>query len=131
MRQALLLIDHGSRRADANEALAQVVATVQALVGDAVIVRDAHMDLATPTIRDGFHACVTAGAEEVVAVPFFLFPGRHAVEDVPRLVAEAADEHPGVRHRVTETLGLHPLLARVVLELAGIPLGAGDGQRAS
>ena len=38
----------------------------------------------------------TAGATTVAVSPFFLSPGRHWQEDIPTLVKEAADKHPGV-----------------------------------
>jgi len=113
--RALLLVDHGSRRAAANEMLAEVAALVRALA-PTLHVEVAHMELAEPTIANAFARCVAAGATEVVAFPYMLGAGRHATEDVPRLVAEAAAAHPGVAHRVTGPLGVHRKLAEVVLE---------------
>ncbi len=115
-RRAILLIDHGSRRAASNELLHEIVEALRARTDD--LVEAAHMELAEPTIAQGFAACVAAGADEVVAVPYFLGPGRHASEDVPRLVAEAAAAHPGVRHRVAPPLGPHELLLQLVLARA-------------
>lgn len=115
-RRAILLIDHGSRRAEANAMLERVADLVRAEAGPDVVVSIAHMELASPTIAEGFAACVEAGADEVVAHPFMLAPGRHAAEDIPRMVEEAAAAHPGVRWRVTDPLGAHPLLARIVLD---------------
>jgi sirohydrochlorin ferrochelatase len=117
--RALILIDHGSRRDEANRSLEAVVELVQATAGDGVRVFAAHMELASPTIAEAMAACVAAGATEVIAVPYMLAMGRHAAEDIPRLVAEAARAH-GVEHRVTEPLGVHPALAQLVLERAGL-----------
>ena len=119
MTQALLLIDPGSRREAANRMLEEVAELVRAR-RPGLIVRAAHMELAPPNVATGFSACVEAGATEVVAMPYFLFRGRHAAEDVPRLVEEAAAQHPGVLWRVADPLGLHPLLAEVVLERAAL-----------
>jgi len=115
--RAILLVDHGSRRPEANAQLDALAALVRER-SDA-IVHVAHMELAPPTIRVSFAACVEAGAEEVVVVPCFLAPGRHASEDIPRLVAEAAAPHR-VRWRVTDVFGAHPLLAELVLVRAGL-----------
>ena len=60
--------------------------------------------------------CVAAGAEDITVIPYMLSPGRHATQDIPRLVAEAVQKHSGVAFRVAEPLGLHPGLAEVVLE---------------
>ena len=118
--KAILLIDHGSRRAEANEMLDCMANLVQAMVGPSVVVRHAHMELAEPTIRAGFRACVEAGATEVVAFPYMLSPGRHATGDIPDLVGEAAHEFPDVAWRVTGAFGVHERLAEVILERAGL-----------
>src|SRR6185295_2038682 len=98
-KQALLLIDHGSTRDDANALLPKVARMVKEM-SDFEIVSYAHMELAEPTIQQGFDTCVAAGATEVIVHPYFLGPGRHSVSDIPQLVADAAARHPGVSYRV-------------------------------
>jgi len=124
MKVALLLVDHGSVRAEANALLAEVARLVQEFSG-LKIIEHAHMELAEPTIAQGFDACVAAGANMVIVHPYFLAPGRHSTQDIPRLVAGAASCHPGVRYSVSEPLGLHPKIAEVVLERAA-RAGAAD-----
>ncbi|NUO64385.1 MAG: cobalamin biosynthesis protein CbiX [Gemmatimonadaceae bacterium] len=120
MKKAILIIDHGSRRAEANEMLDCVAQLVQAMAGDAAIVRHAHMELAEPSIDAGFAACVAAGATEVVAFPYMLSPGKHSTADIPRLVSEAAEAHPQVRWSVTPAFGVHEKLAELILLRAGV-----------
>ncbi len=118
--KAILLIDHGSRRDEANEMLACMANLVQAMAGSAVLVRHAHMELAPPTIEDGVRACIEAGATEVVAFPYMLSPGKHAIGDIPRMVAAAAATYPHVSVRVTPAFGVHERLAEVVLLRADV-----------
>ncbi|MGH7720627.1 MAG: CbiX/SirB N-terminal domain-containing protein [Gemmatimonadaceae bacterium] len=118
--RAILLIDHGSIRAEANRMIECMGSLVQHMAGDAAIVRVAHMELAEPTIAQGFESCVEAGASEVVAFPYMLSPGKHSTRDIPRMVAEAAAAHPGVRFVVTPAFGVNARLAEVVLDRAGI-----------
>ena len=113
--KAILLIDHGSTRDEANEMLACMAHLVQSMVGSAAVVRFAHMELAAPTIEDGFRECVDAGATEVVAFPYMLSPGKHSMRDIPRMVGEAAAAFPGVTHTVTPAFGVHEKLAEVIL----------------
>ena len=127
--KAILLIDHGSTRHEANEMLVCMASLVQAMVGERVVVRHAHMELAAPTIGDGFAACVAEGATEVIAFPYMLSPGKHAMRDIPRMVADAAAAHPGVECIVTPAFGVHEKLAEVILVRADIEPGrviAGD-----
>jgi sirohydrochlorin ferrochelatase len=119
----LLLVDHGSRFKEANDMLADVAALVKRLSG-LDCVHYAHMELAEPTIEQGFETCVREGATAVVVHPYFLSPGRHSTSDIPRMVAEAAKAFPKIQHCVTEPLGLHAKICEVVLERAGIPLAA-------
>ena len=118
--QAILLIDHGSVRAEANDMLHDMASLLQSMVGSSVIVRAAHMELAEPTIAQGVAACVEAGAREVIAFPYMLSPGKHSTRDIPRLVADAASAYPDVTVRVTPAFGIHEKLAEVVMERAGI-----------
>jgi len=119
MTRALLIVDHGSRRAEANATLAEVARMIEALA-PGVVVRHAHMELAEPTIAQGLADCAAAGAREVIVVPYMLAPGRHASEDIPRLVADAAAAHPGLAHRVTEPLGVDAAIGDLVLRRAGL-----------
>jgi len=117
MKPAIVLVDHGSRRAEANRTLEEMAALVRAAAPGRVV-RAAHMELAAPSVAEAVDACVAEGAREVVVVPYFLAPGRHSTCDIPRLAREAAARHPGVAVRVAEPLGAHPKLAELVLERA-------------
>jgi sirohydrochlorin ferrochelatase len=123
----LLLVDHGSRFQEANDMLVDVTTMVKRL-GGLDCVHYCHMELAEPTIAQGFAACVREGATSVVVHPYFLSPGRHSTTDIPRMVAEAARAFPGIQYCVTEPLGVHSKIGEVVLERAGIslPVGAGN-----
>ena len=118
--KAILLIDHGSKREEANEMLACVRGMVQEQAGPDVLVGYAHMELAEPTIAQGIAECVKRGATEVVAFPYMLSPGKHSTRDIPRMIDEAKKEFPGVTFSVTPAFGVHEKLGEVVLERAGI-----------
>ncbi|MFN8026976.1 MAG: CbiX/SirB N-terminal domain-containing protein [Acidimicrobiia bacterium] len=111
----LVLVDHGSRRAESNELHEQTVRAWRETSGHP-IVEPAHMELAEPSIGTAFDACVAQGATTVVIQPYFLGPGRHWDRDIPELAAEAAARHPGVQFLVTAPLGPHPLLMTIVEE---------------
>jgi sirohydrochlorin ferrochelatase len=113
----LIIVDHGSMRRESNELLLEVVEAYRQHSGWR-IVEPAHMEWAEPSIATAFARCVEQGATLVAVFPYFLGPGRHWSEDIPRLVAEAARSYAvhGVRHLVTAPLGLHPLVLEVIGE---------------
>ncbi len=117
--RGLLLIDHGSRRAESNLQLGDMAARVQRLrPHDAIAF--AHMEIAPPTIADAFAELAARGATQVDVLLYFLSDGRHSREDIPRLVAEAAAAHAGVSFAIGAALGPHDALAALLLERAGV-----------
>lgn len=109
----IILVDHGSRLAEANAMLEEVARVYREQTG-ARIVEPAHMELAAPSIADAFDRCVAQGARHVVVQLFFLSPGRHSMRDVPRLTAEASAAHPGVTYAVSQPIGIDPRLIEVL-----------------
>jgi sirohydrochlorin ferrochelatase len=118
--KGILIIDHGSVKDEANHMLECVGELVQRMAGERVLVRVAHMELAAPTIADGFEACIAAGATEIVVFPYMLSPGKHSTRDIPRMVAEIAAAHPGIPVQVTAAFGVSEQLAAVVLSRSGV-----------
>lgn len=112
---ALLLIAHGSRRAEANADLEHLA---RQLRPDPMFVhvQPSYLELCEPTIHAGGVHCVTAGANLVVLVPYFLSAGVHVVQDLTEARDHLAKAYPHVEFRLAEPLGRHPLLANIVAE---------------
>ena len=107
----IVIVDHGSRLAESNrmlEELASLFAT--RFAQEYRIVEPAHMEIAEPSIATAFDRCVQRGAKRVVVCPFFLGPGKHWTQDIPRLTANAAAKHTGVAFHVTQMLGIDDLI---------------------
>lgn len=115
MKQAILVIAHGSPVAAANEDLFHLVAQVKERSG-CEIVEAAFLERARPSIPEGIDACVRQGAGQVVVLPFFLLLGTHVVEDLPRFVEEARGHYPGVEFVLGRHLGDDQRLALAALE---------------
>ncbi len=114
----LLLIDHGSRRAESNRQLDDMAERVQRLRPDAVVAA-AHMEIAPPDLATTFAALVAKGATRMVILPYFLSDGRHLTQDIPALAAAAAAQHPGITYTIGQALGPHDALAALLLERGG------------
>jgi sirohydrochlorin ferrochelatase len=113
-RRAVLLIDHGSKSAEANRVLDDLAAHVADLTG--LPVRVAHMQFAEPSIDDTVDACFREGIRDVIVVPVFLAPGKHSMKDIPRMVDEAVERHSGMTCSMASPLGAHPKIAEVIVE---------------
>ena len=112
--KAILLVDHGSVKVEANELLEEIARLVKRLAPD-YHVEAAHMELAPPDIADAVATCGKAGSTDITVMPYMLAPGRHSTDDIPRMALEAAERHEGVRVRVSEPLGADSRLAEVIL----------------
>ncbi len=113
MPRAIIIVDHGSRRDAANRMLEDVAGQLRAMTGDRIYA--AHMELAEPTIAQAFDAAVTDGADFVFIFPYFLSPGRHSREDIPRMGAQAAARHPGVGWHCSGPIGLDRMMCELIL----------------
>ncbi len=113
MTRAILIVDHGSRRDAANRMLETVAEQLRARTAERVY--PAHMELVEPTIAQAFDLAVADGADFVFIFPYFLSPGRHSREDIPRLCAAAAARHPAVRYHCSGPIGLDPMMADLIL----------------
>ena len=109
----VIVVDHGSRRAESNAMLGSFVEQF-AVASFYSIIEPAHMELAEPSIGTAFDRCVVRGARCVVVAPYFLLPGRHWDEDIPALAAAAAQKHTGVSFVVAAPIGLHPMMRDVI-----------------
>ena len=116
-RIALLLIAHGSRRADANADLEHVAAALRER-GRYPVVRASYLELAEPDIETGGALCAGDGATDVILLPYFLSPGKHVAEDLTAARDRLAARFPGVRFTLAEPLGRHPLVLDVLEERA-------------
>lgn len=110
---ALIALAHGSR--DPRSA-----ATITALVGEARAMRpdlrieQAFLDLSKPAFTTVVDRLVRAGFDEIVVVPLLLTEAHHATVDVPQVIAEATERHPGLQIRATEILGLETCFLEVL-----------------
>ena len=113
-RTAVLLIAHGSRRPEANQDLVELAGLVSAR-GEYDLVEVSYLELTTPTILEGGRRCVEQGATRVLMLPYFLSAGVHVVTDLEEIRGQLAAEFPMVTFVLCPHLGLHPLMADIVL----------------
>jgi len=111
----VLIVGHGSRRAEANEDVREAARAICERGGFA-LVEPAFLEIEHPNIAEGFARLVQRGARDITVHPYFLSPGRHTRGDIPVEVSEAASRHRGVNYRITEPLSAHPLVIEASVE---------------
>ncbi len=117
--RSMLVVAHGSRRAESNDEVRELARLLDGQAGSSFeIVTCAFLELAEPSIPDGLRAAIAAGASEVVVMPYFLSAGRHVVTDIPREVDIVRAEYPDISITLAPYLGAAPELAEVILHQA-------------
>jgi sirohydrochlorin ferrochelatase len=117
MKTALLLIAHGSRRAEANADLEHVAREMRA-TGEFAVVECAYLELAQPDIETGATGCVAQGVGRVVLLPYFLSAGVHVDRDLTAMRARLAERFLDVEFCLAEPLGRHAGLVQIVKDRA-------------
>ena len=91
-KKALLILVHGTPRPAANRDLYAVIERLKQRPDAAQkfpIVEIGFMECNEPTIPEAIALCIAAGAQSVVAVPYFLHTGTHVADDLPSLLEQA------------------------------------------
>lgn len=115
MKTAILLMAHGSRIAEANNAVHEIARMVKNFA-DYEIVEVAFRENHSPNIQEGIDACVAQGAQRILLAPYFLYMGAHVQEDLPKEMEQARQRHPGVDIAMGRHLGVHKRLAKLVID---------------
>lgn len=113
---AVLIVAHGSRRAQAGDVLEAMAAQVRQRLG-ATRVDVAFLENGAPHVAAAIENCFSAGVRRLVVIPFFLLPGVHVTVDLPREIAAARQAFPSLQIVQADFLGAQPALGGVLCEL--------------
>ena len=117
-KRGVILFAHGSRdplwRLPMEAVAAQVAAT-----DPGVEVACAYLELTEPDLPSAARQLAARGVQQLTVVPLFLGVGKHVREDLPLLMSNLRQQHPGVeivlQPSVSENPELIALLARIAL----------------
>lgn len=118
-RLGILLFAHGARDpawAQPFEAVAHRLTEQAAARGH--IVTLAFLEFMSPDILAAGAALAAQGCTEVAVVPLFLGAGGHVRKDLPRLLSELAEAHPGVQWRLSAAVGETDILIQGMADAA-------------
>ena len=120
--KSLLLVAHGSRRAESNTEIEAVAESLRARVGDQFgVTSHAFLELTEPSIPNAIDQLITDGATEIIILPYFLSAGRHVHEDIPAIIEAKQNQHENVKFQMAPYLGeageMIEVLARLTLQI--------------
>jgi sirohydrochlorin ferrochelatase len=116
VKTAIIILGHGSKNMSSDEAIQRIAAEVKAL-GEYEIVEYAFLQHSAPTPQVALKRCLKQNADHIVIVPFFMQAGTHVTSDIPELIRQAAQQYPGISIVMTDYVGMHPLMTKVVVDL--------------
>lgn len=112
-----VLFAHGSRMEEANASVYRVARDFAAQTGERAV-EVAFLELAKPELGDAVGALAGRGIQKIIVVPYFLTLGVHLQRDLPGIVADLKEAHPGLEIAVTPPLDGHPALLNAVVDRA-------------
>jgi sirohydrochlorin ferrochelatase len=116
MKTAVIILGHGSRSGGADETVKRVAAELKKSRGHE-IVEHAFLQHTLPTPHNALESCIRQRVQKIVIVPYFMQSGTHVTRDIPELVDKARKRHPDLDIVVTDYVGAHPLMAKIVEDL--------------
>ncbi|MGE7865478.1 sirohydrochlorin chelatase [Bacillus paramycoides] len=117
--KAVLYICHGSRLKAAKEEAIQFITSCMSRV-EANIQEFCFLELASPSIDEGFRTCVKRGATEIVVIPVFLLAAGHVKEDIPLELRKLNEQYPNIKIVYGNPFGVSEMLVKAVYNGMGI-----------
>ncbi len=105
--RGVVLFAHGSRDPAWCEPIEAVARRIRDMEPGARVAC-AYLELTPPNLPTCVAALLAEGARSIAIWPMFLGSGRHVREDLPRLVGELRDCHPGVEFTLQPAIAEHP-----------------------
>jgi len=106
----VIILCHGSRGergiVEVPEALKRLSEGVKPLLPPGVEVIGAALQFNHPTLEEAVGSLAVRGVERIVIMPYFLFPGRHITEHIPKLVEKLKCIYPERQFIMANPLGL-------------------------
>ena len=115
--KAIVLFGHGSRDPLWHKPIQSVAARI-AEVSPQTLVRCAYLELTEPDLPTAAAELVGTGVRHITVVPMFLGVGRHAREDLPKLIDDLAGAHPQLTVDCQPAVGEQQVLIDLLAKMA-------------
>jgi precorrin-8X/cobalt-precorrin-8 methylmutase len=114
-RTGILIVSHGSPRAEANRRFEALVARIAARLGSADVLAT-FFSIARPNIPDQVAVLAGRGVRRIVLMPHFLGEGQHVTKDIPELLDLCRRSFPELTLELLPTLEDEPALEDLVVD---------------
>ncbi len=114
-RTGILIVSHGSRRAEFTRRFEALVARIAARLGSADVLAT-FFSIARPNIPDQVAELAGRGVRRILLMPHFLGEGRHITKDIPELLDACRRSFPDVTLEMLPTLEDEPVLEDLVVD---------------
>ncbi len=116
-QHAVVLFGHGSRDPLWHQPMEAVAARMRALAPD-VQVRCAYLELTEPDLPTAAADLAATGICSLTVVPLFLGVGRHAREDLPKLMDALTLGYPHITFVLKPAIGEDEQVLKLIAELS-------------
>lgn len=113
----VILFAHGSRDPLWHAPITTLAQRIQQ-VSPHTTVACAYLELSPPDLPTAARTMMAQGVRHIRIVPLFLGMGKHAREDLPRIVEELRMQHTGTEFALSPAVGEHPLLLDALCTIA-------------
>ena len=116
-KTGLILLAHGSRDPLWRQPIEAVQQTVQ-LTQPGLPCLCAYLDACAPDLETAAQTLFSQGVTHITVLPLFLGTGKHAREDIPRLLALLGQQYPDCEFQLEAPAGENPRITKALAELA-------------
>lgn len=113
MKQAVILLGHGSIREAANVEVRGMWDILAEQLPE-LNITGSFVEVAEPTLEQEIGRLAAEGVEQIVIVPMFLTRGQHLSNGIPRILETMRKKYPSIEINLTRHLGVDPLLAEII-----------------
>lgn len=110
---ALVLFSHGSLLCGSGQALQAQAERIRETKRYAAV-EIGYLNYNEPSIEEAVTRCRTAGAREVVIVPYFLVAGKFVTVDLPARLKLVLSQNPDMLYRAARAIEAHPNMLELV-----------------
>ncbi len=115
MKEAVIVLGHGSRREEANDEVREMAKLLGESIRE-IPCKAAFLSFGSPDLEAITEELFREGVKRVYVAPFFLVTGNHIKEDIPREISRQQERHPEMDFNLISHLGPHPQLAGLISE---------------